>query len=196
MCEGSEKLIAWLDEELPEGEAADVRRQLESCGDCRRRVESYRRVTTAIHGYCDAAMKSDSPRGVATRWTATVCGVAAAVALLLVLQRGRIEPWAHEAPAVATASATAAAGAAAEAPRVAAIDKSVHRVRGVRRQPVRQQQNRVASDVHWVPAEPAVQIAIPADAMFAPGAVPQGVSFTAELTIGPDGSAQQLRLRP
>jgi anti-sigma factor RsiW len=196
MCEGSEKLIAWLDNELPKDEAADVQRHLEECADCRERVESYRKVSSAIHAYCDAAMESDSPRGVASRWTAAVCGVAAAVAMLLVLQRGRVETRAPEVPAVLTASATTSAGAAAEAPRVAASDKSAHRVRGVRRLAAAPQRNGVASNVNWVPAEPAVQIAFPADAMFAPGAVPQGVSFAAELTIGPDGSAQQLRLRP
>jgi hypothetical protein len=39
-------------------------------------------------------------------------------------------------------------------------------------------------------------MAIPADAVFPPGAVPEGVSFTADVSIGPDGSAQQIRFRP
>jgi hypothetical protein len=47
-------------------------------------------------------------------------------------------------------------------------------------------------------AEPAIEIAIPADAMFPPGAVPTGMSFMAELTIAADGTALQLglHLRP
>jgi hypothetical protein len=49
---------------------------------------------------------------------------------------------------------------------------------------------------NWLPAAPALEIAIPAEAMFPPGAVPEGVSFTADLTIGADGSAQRVRLLP
>jgi hypothetical protein len=32
--------------------------------------------------------------------------------------------------------------------------------------------------------------------MFPPGAVPEGINFIAELSIGPDGSAERVRLRP
>jgi hypothetical protein len=49
---------------------------------------------------------------------------------------------------------------------------------------------------NWVVDEPSVQIAIPAAAMFPPGAVPEGVSFVADLSIGADGSARQVRLQP
>lgn len=46
------------------------------------------------------------------------------------------------------------------------------------------------------PAEPPIEIAIPADAIFPPGAVPPGISFTADLTISADGSPERLGLRP
>ena len=49
---------------------------------------------------------------------------------------------------------------------------------------------------NWVPAEPAIPIAIPADSIFLPGSLPQGMNFTAELSLAEDGSARQLRLRP
>jgi hypothetical protein len=42
--------------------------------------------------------------------------------------------------------------------------------------------------------ETAVQIAIPAEAMFPPGAMPKGMNFIAELSIAPDGSVKQVRL--
>jgi hypothetical protein len=51
-------------------------------------------------------------------------------------------------------------------------------------------------DTNLPVSEPAVEIAIPADAIFPPGAVPEGVGFTADVTIAPDGSARQVRLRP
>jgi hypothetical protein len=44
--------------------------------------------------------------------------------------------------------------------------------------------------------QPAIEIAFPADEMFAPGAVPDGIQFVADVTIAPDGSAERLRLRP
>jgi hypothetical protein len=47
-----------------------------------------------------------------------------------------------------------------------------------------------------VASEPALEIAIPADAILPPGAVPEGVSFDANVTIAPDGSAQQINLTP
>jgi hypothetical protein len=49
--------------------------------------------------------------------------------------------------------------------------------------------------VEWRPTETAVQIAIPADAMFPPGAMPKGMNFIAELSIAADGSVEQVRLR-
>jgi len=45
------------------------------------------------------------------------------------------------------------------------------------------------------PMDAAIQIAIPAEAMFPPGAVPNGISFIADLRIAPDGSVKQVRLR-
>jgi len=44
--------------------------------------------------------------------------------------------------------------------------------------------------------ESVIQIAIPADEMFPPGAVPEGMQFAADLTIAADGSAKRLRLQP
>jgi hypothetical protein len=45
------------------------------------------------------------------------------------------------------------------------------------------------------PMDAAIQIAIPAEAMFPPGAMPAGVNFIADLRIAADGSVQQVRLR-
>jgi hypothetical protein len=47
-----------------------------------------------------------------------------------------------------------------------------------------------------LPAEPAIQIAIPDDAIFPPGAIPDGFEFVADVTIAPDGSTQRLQLQP
>jgi hypothetical protein len=52
-----------------------------------------------------------------------------------------------------------------------------------------------ARAVKWQATETAVQIAIPAEALFPPGALPKGMNFIAELRIAPDGSVSQIRLR-
>lgn len=49
---------------------------------------------------------------------------------------------------------------------------------------------------NWPSPEPAIQITIPADAVLPPGAAPEGASFIAEVSIAPDGSAQEVFLRP
>jgi hypothetical protein len=49
---------------------------------------------------------------------------------------------------------------------------------------------------NWLLPQPAIQVAIPAESIFPPGAVPEGINFTAVVSFGPDGSPQQIRLRP
>jgi hypothetical protein len=44
--------------------------------------------------------------------------------------------------------------------------------------------------------EPFVKIAIPRDAIFAPGRVPPGFTFAAHLSISGDGSPRLLRIQP
>jgi len=66
-------------------------------------------------------------------------------------------------------------------------------------EPVQRRQvaaHRKAPSTTWAMAEPAIQIAIPADAMFPPGAVPEGFTFLANLSVAPDGSVQGVRLQP
>ena len=55
--------------------------------------------------------------------------------------------------------------------------------------------HRKAPIENWAMAEPAIQIAIPADAMFPPGAVPEGATYVANLSLT-DGSVQGIRLQP
>ena len=48
---------------------------------------------------------------------------------------------------------------------------------------------------NWMAAGPAIQISIPGDAMFPPGAVPEGISFVAELSVAADGSPERIDLQ-
>jgi hypothetical protein len=189
MCNYSGKLIAWLDQELPENHAADVDQHVRGCGQCQRELDSYRRVSRAVDAYCDAAMTSRAqPR--LPRWIPVLSGGVAAGAVALVLTFPRMtvqQPAPLRLPTVAVPADMASASGLPEVTVSNPISKS--------------QAKRSVSSGHrqptiWTPAERAVQIAIPAEAMFPPGAVPEGVNFTADLSIGADGSVQQLRLRP
>jgi anti-sigma factor RsiW len=188
MCDFSGRLIAWLDQELSLDEAADVKRHLQSCEDCQRDLDSYQRVTGAVQSLCDATLVSTELRRL-PRWVllaGTAVAVTAAAALLLALPRAPIE----EPPVYPTAAVAAAANLLEPTPAPVDVPvKKTHRRHAL--VPVRSQQN-----LNGVQSERAIRIVIPAEAMFAPGAVPEGITLLADVSIAADGSAQRLRLRP
>ena len=183
MCKVQAKLIAWLDRELSSDEAAGVERHIEGCKECRSRLAAYEQVSNTFDVYCDAVVVAKTRRRV-PRWVPVLASaVVAAVVMFLAFPRTRIEP-----PPVLIPTITAASVALPAPPELeSAPRKTIHRRRAVA--PV---QVRAAK---WQPRETAVQIAIPAEAMFPPGAMPKGLSFVAELSIAPDGSVRQVRLR-
>jgi anti-sigma factor RsiW len=183
MCDVQAKLIAWLDRELSSDEAAGVERHIERCEECRSRLAAYEQVSETFDVYCDAVVAAKTRRRV-PRWVPVLASaVVAAVVMFLVFSRTRIEPPPILAPTITAASVPVLAQPAPDTvPR-----KTIHR-----RHPRAPVQVRAAK---WQPMETAVQIAIPADAMFPPGAMPKGLNFIAELSIAPDGSVKQIRLR-
>ena len=198
MCEFSGKLIAWLDRELPVEEAAEVERHFAGCSECRSDADAYKRVSYEFDEYCDAAVESNTRRGV-PRWAPVVLGagaVAALVALFLAMPRTRVGPHASHSPQAALAASPAVVAAAVPA-SLSSIQR-FHRQRAVT--PASIQSAEVApvqnQNPNLLPDEPMIQIAIPADEMFPPGAVPEGMHFVADLSIAADGSAERLRLRP
>jgi anti-sigma factor RsiW len=206
MCDFTEKLMAWVDKELSDNDAAAVERHLQGCPECRDRLDTYRRVSGAFDRYCDAycdAVTASKPGRKLTRRVLTISGgvaVAAAVAMFFLLAaRWRVQPAALGAtpiPKVIDASKALPLGQVAQpAP---AVIRPVARIarRKQAEQPKQAAAQRPSKETSWFASEPAVEIAIPADAIFPPGAVPEGVGFTADVTIAPDGSARQVRLRP
>ena len=171
----------------------------EFAAECRSGVDAYKRVSGEFDAYCDAAIASSVRRGV-PRWAPVVSAagaVAALVALFLAMPRTRVEPPAFHAQQAEVAASPAIVAAAAPA----SVSPTIQRVH--RRQVIApaQIQNANAAPVqnqnaYFLPDEPMIQIAIPADEMFPPGAVPEGMHFVADLTIAADGSAERLRLRP
>jgi anti-sigma factor RsiW len=183
MCDLQTRLIAWLDHELPLDQAAEVESHVQACEECRTARESYQQVSRTFDAYCDALMAAKTRRGL-PRWVPAMSGALLAITatvLLWTFQRPRIEPR-----PVVTPAATAAPVKVLAAESI--VHKKIHR-----RRVVLPFQEPAAK---WQPAETAVQITIPAETMFAPGAIPEGMNFVAELSIGPDGSVERLRLRP
>jgi hypothetical protein len=112
------------------------------------------------------------------------------------MPRARVEPPAlHPSQAAVGASpVVVAAGVPASVSSIQRVDRrrvvTPASVRDASAVPVQSQ------NANYLPDEPMIQIAIPADEMFPPGAVPEGMNFAADLTIAADGSAERLRLRP
>lgn len=228
MCEFSGKLVAWMDHELEQDEAAAVQRHVAACAECRGCVAEFARVSGEFEAYCDATLHSK--RG----WTLRrepVLWVAAAAAILLAAIFGY--PRRQVAPVPRQANATAAVSKpspdstrnASVRPALAEVETGPPAMRPPRANAQRGHANRVvanrsaaccnvanfksataesaeagpsaaAQNANWVVNEPSVEIAIPAAAMFPPGALPDGISFVADLSIGADGSVQQVRLQP
>jgi len=218
MCDFSRKLIAQMDGELPEGESAELERHLSACADCRNRLATYKRTSSAFNAYCEAKFAAETGRK-SSRWlpAAVAVGAAAAIiAALLILPHLRVAQFPPRMSPQGKAAPVAAQPA--EPPVIAAnpadaahpvpnrmnrasrqhIGAALPRGRNVERETrsaALVQSSRVRNPTPF-PPQPPIEITIPADAMFPPGAVPPGMSFTAELTIAADGSPEQLGLRP
>jgi anti-sigma factor RsiW len=188
MCEHQPNLIAWLDGELSPREAAEAARHLESCETCRARIASFREASENFRLYCDAVFAANSQPKFSRRVPALAgAALVAAAALFLIFPRKHaMTPPPAPAPIVAAINASVPARQPARAPALTP-PKRLH-PRAAKSAPAR-------SIATWHPAETAVEIAIPADAIFAPGAVPVGMKFFAEMSIAPDGSIRQIRLR-
>jgi hypothetical protein len=210
MCDFSGKLTAWLDHELSANDAADVERHLQHCPQCCEQIEAYGRVSAAFEAYCDAycdAARASRPRHKLPRWVLTSSGAGAIAAIMaalfLLAPRARVQlsPVRAPGPAASTAIVSQAVQTAETPEATQPSPAAVKTVRRLERRKGAEQRGYGASRrsgqaENWPPVEPTVEIAFPADAIFPPGAVPAGVSFTADITIGPYGSAQQIRLRP
>ncbi len=192
MCEISRKLIAWLDGELPADEAAGIGRHLRGCAECRSELSVYERLSDALDAYCEAGFAASKPRKAQfdeylkpVMWGAGAAAAAALVVLLIALPRVRKErPVAQPTLAPPTVRTETVEGAVV--PEIPG--KTIHRRRASA--PGQSQEARGTF------TEPAIQITIPAEAVFPPGAVPEGVSYVADVRIPANGPAEQLLVWP
>ncbi len=177
MCNFSSRLIGWLDKELPDTEAAAMDQHVPACRECRGQADAFREVSHSFALYARAAppLAAGSPG----HWW-LVAAAAAVLAIVMLWPRGHANTQ-LETPrrteTVATMPAIAQHNTAI----------AVHRSRARRR---------LQTQVAWQPAEPTIQVIIPADALFPPGTFPEGVGFVADLRLAPDGSAGGLVVRP
>jgi Putative zinc-finger len=179
MCKFSSKLIPWLDNELPDAAAAAMDQHVVACRECREQADAFRRVSRSFAVYARAVppLAASSSR----RWLLVPAAVAAAMlAVVLLWPRGpantRLQVRRRE----------TVAPIPVVAPHETAI--AVHRSRVRRRLP--------KPAAAWQPVEPTIQIVIPADALFPPGAFPEGVGFVADLRLATGGSVGGLVVRP
>jgi hypothetical protein len=183
MCEFSSKLIAWIDNELPDTEAAAMDHHVAACRECREQADAFRGVSHAFAAYARAVppVAARSPR----RWLLVPAAIAAAVLAAFLLwprRHGNLQP---DIPQRAEAVAQTAV-VVPHKPAVAVVAVQRARVR-------RRIQKQAAA---WMPVEPTIQIIIPANALFPPGAFPEGVGFVADLRLGANGAPGGLVVRP
>ena len=271
MCEYSRRLIAWMDGELAEGEAAEVERHLEGCAECRECVAAFEQASAGFEAYCDAVVGAaetrtkvaeTAPRAegasrrvllsrlkprptnpaaapfpdaahlrgdvklkatagglkpAATKAKRVAIGVgaiaaAAAIAVLLMLPRHRavetpgqmranVAAGEETLHAVQRPSEIEASPGREMMPPPAVAAKKVHRREAAGPIVTKQIQSEgaggsdAASPVSAA-TEPPIEIAVPTENMFPPGAVPDGIGFTAVVTIAADDSAQRSAMRP
>ncbi|MGB7466706.1 MAG: zf-HC2 domain-containing protein, partial [Candidatus Acidiferrum sp.] len=193
MCDHSGRLMAWLDRELGNDEMVELERHIGACSECRSRLESYKHSSATFDAYCDAVVSAQTHRRRMPRWVPVLSTAAAAAitaTVVLVLLRAQVEPPALPRPVPVQVQAHRSAVVLENVPApTPAPGKTMHRPRATTPGTLRQTAN-------WQPTERGIQISIPADSMFPPGAVPQGVNFIVDLSIAADGSAEQIRLRP
>jgi hypothetical protein len=185
--------MAWLDRELGNDEMVELEPHIGACSECRSQLESYKQASATFDAYCDAVLSAKTQQKRLSRWVPVLTTAAAAAitaTLVLVLLRARVEPPALPPPAQVQVQAPPPAmvleNVSAPTP---APGKTMHR-------PWASTPGTPRRTANWQPTERAIEISIPAESMFPPGAVPQGVNFLADLSIAADGSAEQIRLRP
>jgi Putative zinc-finger len=167
MCEYSGRLIAWLDQELPAEEATNVEWHVGRCAECRTAVSAYEEVSNAFLHCYQAAMIA-RPRRTAPLWAAVGVAAAAAIVAAILMVQPPVEKLSTRLPSPPHAPAMAFEKPAQHAPAMAA------RLRPAiaPATPVHQQ---------WIANEPVVEVSLPADALFPPGAVPQGFRYIADV---------------
>lgn len=197
MCEHSKKLVAWIDQELDTGEIAAMERHCEVCSACRETAAKYRKTSRLLDAYCESALTAGLRRS--RRHWVPALSLAAAVLLCVLTTLAVIRERTKQSPVAAPAGYSKATPVL-EQQVAGQVEKTVDAGHVDRPRP-RVHRRHVASRpafqaTRWLPAQPTVEIAIPAESLLPPGALPEGLNFAADVSLAPDGTAEQMRLRP
>ena len=202
-----------MDREVEPCEAAELERHVAECAECRSCAAEFRRVSGAFEEYCEEVGRQWEGRQ-ATRMQLLLWAAAAAILLAVILGYSRPQLVTREErlaspAAVGMDSATAVTERAKAKTAEAAMSGhhtlrragAVHAERGAASPRLCAEQGCASGSAEiaredGLAREPAIEIAIPVEAMFPPGAVPDGLNFVADMSIGADAGAEQLRLRP
>jgi hypothetical protein len=172
MCKFSSKLIPWLDHELPPAEADAVDHHVAKCRECREQADSFRNVSDAFALYIRDT--STLPARSNRRWFLIPAAIAAAVLLAVFFRTPGLAPNVH-------------ANVPQQAVQAPALPQNAPVLIATAARPrVHRRIQKPAAP--WTPAEPTIQVLIPADAIFPPGALPEGVAFVADLRLTAGGS--------
>jgi hypothetical protein len=203
MCEHSVRLVGWLDREMQPDDAAEMERHVAECAECQKAVAEFENASNSFEEYCEALAQSKEERK--STHVAPIWWAAAATVLLTVVVA---YPRRHDAALTQTPRMAQPVQTVSSEPVTAKAAENVsapfqHDHHAARSRARRGDggaaccaQEMQSDNVSWAAEEPSVQIAIPSEAMFPPGAVPEGVNFVADVSIGADGRVEQLRLRP
>lgn len=187
-CDCSKQLVAWIDGELSNDDNVYMEQHVAACVECRTEMEACKKITVAVQAYYEAATTSRTHRTAPLRVLPYVgaAAVAAGLAFLLQPYPRVLRPAVQPAPAAPSVQVVPDAKPASPTRSSHIKPVRVHDSSG----PARGLQS------NSPPAESAIEIAIPAEALFPPGAAPQGVAFVADLSIAPDGLPLGLHLEP
>jgi len=196
MCDFKGNLVAWLDGELSPSDAAAVDQHVRSCTDCRGQVSRFEQMSRDFATfYAGALAQPNSLPAKGSHRTLPWVSLAMAVAAMIL-----ITIWLAPLPDRRSPGAPQAAKAelpAAQSEPIAKLQPAAvpaRHVRAVAKRRPALQTARQAHDRDLIMAQPTVRIAIPADALYPPGAVPQGMAYFANVSLAADGSVQAFRL--
>jgi anti-sigma factor RsiW len=208
MCELSSKLIAWMDGELGQAEAAAIEQHLADCAECRNAFASYGEASEAFALYRDAAAaevfdgRLNQPL---QRWLLSAVGTAAAIALLLFFapkhlfspvgknpgtEIGPSSAFLTAPPVAGSERSVSGSGRTQASHQLAGKPASTQKARAwtrasAKRALARSAEKAPSESVVALAAspEPLIEVVLPADGMFPPGAMPQGMSYVANVTV-------------
>jgi|SRR6516162_3024416 anti-sigma factor RsiW len=203
MCEYSKRLIAWMDAELAESEAAEVEQHVRACPACGKCVSACEEICREFAAYYAAFMQTRpvARRQKASGWVPIAASVAAVAAMLMIAfmtRSAKQVPTIQQTAAIPSTVETSPIAHRVPASPSAAEDhyRPYRQQKAIRVGQPRRTTKLESTKAEWAMIEPAIQIAIPAEAMFPPGAVPEGVTYIANVSLGPDGLVQGIRLQP